>query len=585
MTATIVKRETRFAVHIPRTDYREDCHYVKEQVHYSDGAVKPRAFLVKGYLRPIWCTKVAARDHTDKKEFESVDRLLRRECTESDLDKTVAGMLEQPYLAKRPDDIKNSPYVYGYDQTSTSLIKLKSLKKNDFIQTPYTVSVFDIETDIETREILIAGVAFDNRMRVCVLQRLVSRWSNVPQLVEEAVGRYLPAYKGKLQLEVTIHDDEVALLKAVFKTANEWAPDFLAVWNIGFDIPRVLERLKEQGVNPVDVLCDQRIPRNYRLCRYKEGITKKKTASGKVKPISPSLQWHHLFCTSTWHAIDAMCVYRQIRMAKQEEPSYALDTILHKVLGSRKLSFVEADHLSGAKWHTFMQENYPIEYIVYNIYDCLGVLELDAKTKDLAQSLPAGAGMTDFARFNSNPKKIVDALFLFGLEQGRIVGTAAKPAREKEDDDEVDVPDVDDEMGDEEGDEGDSGAKSHYTSLDLKGWIQLLPQNLLVPEGLMILEDYPHVNTNVRGMVYDVDATSAYPTCTMVANVSKETCVNELISIEGVSEETFREQNLSMCLGGVNTLEYFERMFGLPSLQEVDRILGLSPTPVNSSAI
>jgi hypothetical protein len=71
----------------------------------------------------------------------------------------------------------------------------------------------------------------------------------------------------------------------------------------------------------------------------------------------------------------------------------------------------------------------------------------------------------------------------------------------------------------------------------------------------------------------------------MVANVSKETCVNELISIEGVSEETFREQNLSMCLGGVNTLDYFERMFGLPSLQEVDRILELSPTPVNSSAV
>jgi hypothetical protein len=193
--------------------------------------------------------------------------------------------------------------------------------------------------------------------------------------------------------------------------------------------------------------------------------------------------------------------------------------------------------------------------------------------------------MTDFAKFNSNPKKIVDALFLFGLEQGRIVGTAAKPPREKEGDDEADIPDVDDEMDADENEDEEGGARANYTNLDLKGWIQLLPQNLLVPEGLTILEDYPHVNTNVRGMVYDVDATSAYPTCTMVANVSKETCVNELISIEGVSEETFREQNLSMCLGGVNTLEYFERMFGLPSLQEVDRILGLSPTPVNSSAV
>jgi len=47
----IVKRETRFAWHLPKTDYREDYHYVKEQVTYSDGTMEPRAFFIKEYER------------------------------------------------------------------------------------------------------------------------------------------------------------------------------------------------------------------------------------------------------------------------------------------------------------------------------------------------------------------------------------------------------------------------------------------------------------------------------------------------------------------------------------------------------
>ena len=563
MTKTIVKRETRYAIHIPKTEYREDAHYVKEKVTYSDDTTLNRTFLVKDYQRPIWVSKLAFRGYKDKKEFAPVEELDERMCTQSEINKTIAGMLGMPHLANQPDSIKNSPYLYGYDQTSTSLIKLKSLMSNDFIQTPYSVGAFDIETDIITREILIATVVFGTKVHVTILRKYLGGRTEVDGKVALAVTKYLPQYSGKLDIRITVHNDEVDMLKAVFKTANEWAPDFISVWNIFFDFPRVLERLKVANVNPVDVICDQSVPRAYRICKFKEGPTKKEMASGKKMPIKPSLQWHSLISTTKFHAIDSMCVYRQIRMAKQEEPSYALDAILQKVLGSRKLSFEEAEQYKGAKWHMFMQENYPIEYIVYNIYDCLGLLELDAKTKDLAQSLPSGAAMTDFVRFNSNPKKIVDALYIFGLERGRVVGTVPKINRKEEDVEADDVPETEVEMTEEE--ENDP---SNYRSLNLKGWIQLLPQNLLLNEGLKCLEDFPDVVTNIRGAVWDVDATAAYPTATMVTNTSKETFVNELISIDGISEEVFREQNLSVCLGGVNSLEYFNVMFGLPSLDD-----------------
>lgn len=52
-----------------------------------------------------------------------------------------------------------------------------------------------------------------------------------------------------------------------------------------------------------------------------------------------------------------MCVYRQLRMAKAEEPSYSLDAILNKELGSRELKFEQADKYQGLEWHLFMQAN------------------------------------------------------------------------------------------------------------------------------------------------------------------------------------------------------------------------------------
>lgn len=577
-TKEVVRREVRYAVHLPKTDYRDDAHYVKEQIYYSDGTQEPRCFLVRDFQRPIWVTKQAFRNHTDKKEFEYREKLHEAKGTQSEINRIIAGMLGEPHLANQPNELKSNQYVYGYDQTSTSLIKLQSLRKNNFLQSPYTVSAFDIETSMETAEVIIATIVYEYRVHVNVLASFVHRYKDVLERVKAGVAKYLPEYSDKLDIKLTVHDDELSLLKAVFKTANEWGPDFLAIWNINYDVKYIFGRLKLLNVNPSDVICDQNVPRQYRMCRYKEGITKKMTASGTHKPINPSLQWHVLTSTSRFYVIDAMCVYRQIRMAKQEEPSYSLDAILNKVLKRGKLTFAEADAYKADKWHIFMQKNYPIEYIVYNIFDCLGMLELDKITKDLTSSFPSGAVMTDFAKYNSNPKKIVDALFLFGLERGQVVGTVGK-IKKSEEEAVVDAL-VADDLFDDDGDDGELVEEDtreerveDFQGLGLKGWIQLLPQNQLMNEGLKILEDFPDVVTNARGMTWDVDATAAYPTCTMVANVSKRTCVNEVINIEGISPDTFKEQNLSVCLGGMNMLEYFSVMFSLPPIDEVLALL------------
>lgn len=564
----VLRKEIRFAIHVPKTEYRDDTHYVKEHVYYEDGTSKWHTFLVRDYQRPIFVTSPSFRNHKDKKEFEERDRLIEKKCTQSDLHRTIAGLLEVPHLANQPKALKASPYLYGYDQTSTSLIKLQSLLKNQFVQSPYTVAASDTETDIDTREILMISIAFQGRIYTCILKSFLEGKGvyDLDKQLRAALDKYLPQYTGKLKATFKVFDKEGEMLMDLFRVANEWGPDFLAYWNMNFDIPRILERAKALGHSPQDIFADRSVQRKYHFTRYKEGITKK-IKGGKAKPVNPSLQWHSLISTSSFYVIDAMCVYRQLRMAKQEEPSYSLDWILQKELGSRKLTFDLADGYKGEKFHRFMQKNYPIEYIVYHIYDCLGMLELDLKLRDLSHSLPSFAGMTDFTKFNSNPKKIVDALFLFGLERGKVVGTAP-PSKGTDDEDAAEQEAlVTDDMLEGSGDnEEESDNPDDYEGLGLRDWIQLLPQNFLLRDGLKCLSDFPEVVTNIRGMVADLDATSAYPTATLVGNVSKKTCVNEPIRIDGVTEEVFREQNLSVCLGGVNSLEYHSTMFSMPSL-------------------
>ncbi len=555
----IVKREIRFAIHLPKNEKREyDAHYIKEQVTLKDGQQIPLTHLVKDYKRPIWVTKKAFRNHKEKKEFEDLDKLHELQCTQSDLNRVVANLLDSPQLVNNPKELKNSPYLYGYDQTSTSLIKLHSLKRNEFIQSPYTVASLDIETNPKTQDILIISLAFKNKIYLAYTKAYLDKDYSVR--IKEAFNYYLPQYKDH-ELHVFVGKNEVEIIEYIFRAANELKPDFLSIWNMDFDIPKILNALKKYNVNPIDVLCDPNLPSQYRYCRYKQGIKKKVTASGVVKPINPSLQWHTLFLTAPFYVIDSMCVYRQLRMASQEKPSYKLDYILQEELGSRKLSFDVADQYKGVNWHLFLQEKYPIEYLIYNLYDTLSLLELDEKTKDLQSTLPSFAGMTDFNRFNSNPKKIVDALFVFGLEKNKVIGTVGYVSEEKE---------IPDEYTENEEDEDDP---NNYETLDLKGWIQLLPQNQLIVDGLALLKEFPHLKTNARGMVVDLDSVSSYPTCTLVANVSKETCYTELIDIKGVKEEQFRLQNLGLVLGESNLLEYFHVMFGMPQLDELDEFL------------
>lgn len=565
---TIIKREVRFSVYVPgNKQNNDDYHYIKEQVTYDDNTQEPRTYLVKNFQRPIWITKPQYRNYQEKKEFEDIDKTDEIKTTETLKNITIAKYLQRLDLSNNQQALLKSPYIYGYDITSTSFIKFLNLKKNNFIQSAYTVAVFDIEVDIDSGEIILATIArkvnskFD--IRTCMLSSYV-KGPNFEGIVRDKFKYYLPKYTDS-NIVITKHKTEVDLLKEIFKVANDWAPDFLSIWNMNYDIPYILDRLKLYNIDPRHIICDTSIPFEYRYLKYVQGSTKKVTSSGVVKPKAPSDQWHTLYSTSKFYVIDAMCTYRQLRINDPEKSSYSLDYILRiENISDGKLNFDEAKDYVGVNWHKFMSKNYPHEYVIYNIYDCLGVIELEDKFKDLTYSLPSFAGITDFNFFNRNPKKIVDALFIYALQYNKVIGTVSIEKKNNEHSNE-------DQNNEEE--DNDEEDVNNYDTLSLKGWIVSLKQNYIINDGLKCFSDLPNLKTNMRGLTYDVDVISAYPNATIADNVSKETTYRELIDIEGVEEEVYRMQNLGLMAGAANSLEYCTSMFNLPTVSEIEKYL------------
>lgn len=440
--------ECRFAVYCePPEGSKDDLHLVKEIIHTNDGQVIPNIRFWKNYKRSFWVTKKAYQNHEDKKEWEHKSRVTEYKSTQSQLIPSICRALEQPWIANNPRNnlrrVARSPYLYGADILSTAHLKREYMEKFPDTVTPFSEAVYDTETDVVngTESIIMATVSYKSRVYTAVQKDFVNGHNNVVEKLQSLLKKYLGALpiknkdgivemvdilaKRGIQWEVEILDSEIDVVLKSMGKAHQWMPDFLAFWNLDFDITKILNAIKKAGMNPADIFSDPSVPKEYRFFNYKQGPSQKVTASGKVTPIKPAARWHTVFCPSSFYIIDAMCAYRHIRTGQQEETSYSLDAILKKHNKGGKLKFEEADGKVGLGWHQYMQKNHPLEYIIYNVWDCVSMEELDEDIKDLQLSLPSMSGCSDFENFKSQPRRVVDELHYFVQTNDRVIGTTS----------------------------------------------------------------------------------------------------------------------------------------------------------------
>lgn len=491
----ILGYEFRHAVYCaPPQGYEKDLHVVKEIIHYTDGTQKPNILLLADLKRPYYITKKGFQNHKQKKEWESVDRLIRGECTQTNLIRSAARALGQPGFNGQYRMLARSPYLYGTDISAAAILKQKYRKQFPELMTKSTVAVFDTETDVlnGTNQIITASITMGSRVYACAQRSFLSGHVNAEEKVEAAFKKYLSAINMRdpdtgddvvvdlitrrgLQLEFEIVESELDVVKRCFEKAHEWMPDILTMWNIDFDIPTVVRAIERAGANPADIFSDPKVPKAYRHFRYKQGTRQKRMASGRIVPLEPSEQWHTVYAPASFYILDAMCVYRLLRTQKGKLPSYKLDFILDKEIGARKLRFDEAEGFQDIDWHLFMQERFKIEYIIYNIFDCISVELLDERTTDLSLSVPMACECSDLESFKSQPRRIADRMHFALLERGYVIGSTSDQMRDEIDD----------------------------KTLGLEDWITALPAHLITHSGMKVIEEYPDLVTNIRTGVAD----------------------------------------------------------------------------------
>lgn len=562
----ILGYECRFAVYCPPPEGGDtDLHVVKEVVHKRDGTTEPKLRFVPNYKVPFWVTKKGCQNHTQKKEWEELTNVDQYVSTVAERPREIAkklglGWMRDPDLRK----LAKSPYLYGSDILSTAVLKQSYQKQFPNLNTPYTLSCFDTEKDVVngTNEINMATLSMGSRVFTAVQKSFVEGIADAEGRTRELFKKYLSAFEAiqknketgedevifvdvikerNLEWELVFVDSEIDILIQCFDRAHKWMPDYVSVWNIDFDMPLMLKACERAKLDPKDLFSDPRIPERYRHFKYKQGKKQKKTASGKITPIKPADQWHTVYTPASFYFIDGMCTYRKIRSQKGEEPKYTLDYILQKNLGMRKLKFKEADHVSGIDWHLLMQTRYKLEYIVYNVFDCISMEMLDEQIKDLSLAMPQASGCSDFETFKSQPRRSADALHYFCLERGKVFGSTSD----------------------------DMTSELDKEVLSLDGWIVTLPAHLVADNGLKVIEEYPELRTNIRGHVGDLDVSASYPNGECVFNVSKSTTKKELCRVQGVQEYMQRMQGINLSAGHVNSVEWCCAMLKLPSMEEM----------------
>jgi hypothetical protein len=561
----VIAKECKHVAYATDEEKENDFVLIKEVIHTKDGRLIPRLVMRENLKRPVYVTREEYRNHQEKKEFEEKGKCQELWTTDAQMAKT----LQMGLGARFPDPKKNlrrvctSPYVYWADLPITSWIKQKYLKRWPNNISPNRLCVYDVETNEMdgTKEPWIVSFILDDEIHFFGAKNYMDR---IGKNAEEVILKKAQELLSKIEFDekdkktgekVTKTKDIISGYKIftytcatagqcivrMFEEIHQRLPDLLVAWNHQFDISRMLETLQKEGIDPLGVFNHPDVPEKYRRLWFKEDQANKKTESKSLTK-APSQQWHVLYCTASFYCVDAMVLFRSLRVHEGQRPSYKLSAILYTELGLHKLDIPGLPYEDNLQWHIKAQRDYPAEYAVYNMMDNLLIVLLDKKTNDLSSAISILAGFSMYDIFPSLPKRICVAFTYYLYDKGYVIGSVGSAMRN----------DYDEEV------------------IGTDGWIVTLTACMNAENGLNnILEEIDEYYSAFRGQTADADLTQAYPSATNMMNQSRETTLIELLSINGVSEEIRRRTGVNLTAGRVNAMEIATDFFCLPDKDTV----------------
>lgn len=576
----IVARTLLHSAYVHDLGNGDDGVVVSEIIENDRGETKPNLRRIRNPEVRFWITQKQYQGHTDKKEFESVNRLDEFKTPYKHKDKEIFRALNGYYpnfiSPKMRRELQQSPYLYGGNITVEALVAMKY--KQDLLKaekTPHapTTGFFDIEKSLlpssygklplmvlthENHVFLAMKRSFMNEMRggnrVDVTIEDVERGARefIDPLVESIFAETsdLKDYKDRLpfQYHFFAGDTEVDMIMWIFGKMHEYKTSFVGIWNLGFDIPEIIKVLKDADIPLEDVFAHPDL-RNTGFAHASFREDKRDVAHFTQK-------WHWLTATAHSQFVDSMALYSYIRIVDGKETSYALDDILKKFGLGGKLKIGQTDELEGLQtedWHREMLSKYFTNYALYAMWDGMALQLLEWLNNDLTAMMLLG-DVTPPKFFVNQTIRVTNTMFQEWLPDGvmgkvhggHVLGTGVDVEGKRDDD------------------------------LLTAGGAVLVPQNL-VAKGMKLFAEWPNHATHCYAWQNDFDFSAQYPTNTQVLNISKQTKISTILNIRApwinprYKSDTAIEVLCSYLITpNSNGVELGVDFFGLPDYQEMN---------------
>ena len=171
----------------------------------------------------------------------------------------------------------------------------------------------------------------------------------------------------KYQYRIFFYDDELELIYDLFKVINHDKPDFVLAWNMAFDIPYIMERIKYFGLNPEDIICDPSFKNKkvqYYIDERHQNVHEEKGDFAKISGYTVY--------------VDQLIQYASRRKGQSKPPNFRLDTIGNIVAKVRKYDY---SHIT-TDIAELPYKNFKV-FIFYNIMDTIVQKCIEKRTEDI----------------------------------------------------------------------------------------------------------------------------------------------------------------------------------------------------------
>ncbi len=507
--------------------------------------------------RTVYITKPEYRTNEYKKEYEEIRKcdchevqdwavkdFLKKELRDEYEKRDIS--LYGRYVGLR--ELCDLPWIYGLDISIEALYRYKYEKNQTHAVCPITIGSLDIESDMmieadkmSDRPTCCMTVICDTVVYTAALSKYMYGYTKdnkrVPLSVENIRTFFYQVLQEKepikkdwdqkqMRLEMRVFDRESDMYRWIFDAIDNERPDYMFIWNLGFDVPQICARMQKLGLDPEDYFCSSRISRNARYLKYYEDR----------RPVAHIVQkWNWLHCTSETQWLDAMALYGQVRKAKPKETSYKLDDIMTKVLKTGKLSF-------DGKSHQYMQEKKFARYWVYNIFDALLVQCGTWKTQD-ANTLYMLTEHSTLMDFSKQTVMLCNDYHHVLMDRGLVLASTGRHMA---------------------GPYDELLSKTGGAVLDAKNVINM---------GVEVLIEDPKKQTNVLFYVADDDFKSLYPSEMVAGMIAKENKLATIVAIEGHNSNDVENFSSALATPNENAVYLAKTFFGLPGYTEIEKLV------------